>query len=57
MAGPGLAEPVAHARPARLQLVDRVVDGRGVDVDAARQLGEERRQRHRQMQLGHGVSR
>ena len=53
---PRLAEPVAQAGPALVEPVDRLRDGRRLDVEPARQLGEERRQRRREVQLGHGYA-
>ena len=49
-----LAEPVAQAGPAAVELVDRLVHGRRVDLDVPRQVGEQGRERRRQVQVGHG---
>src|SRR5438876_2191333 len=51
-----LAEPVAQTGPALVEPVDRLVHGRRLDVEAARQLLEQRRKRRGQVQLGHGYA-
>jgi hypothetical protein len=48
-----LAEPVAEARPAAVELVDRLVHGRRVDLHVPRQVGEERGERGGQVEVGH----
>ena len=54
--GPGHAQPVAQAGPARVQLGDRAVHGRGLDLDVARQVAEQRRQRRGEVDVGHGYA-
>jgi hypothetical protein len=49
-----LAEAVSEAGPALLEAVDRVVHGRRLDLDPARQVGEDGRQGDGQVQVGHG---
>ena len=50
---PGLAETVAQTRIALLQPLDRLDDSAGVDVELPRQVGEERRQRSREVDVRH----
>ena len=50
---PGLAEPVAHAGPLLVEPCDRVVHARRLHVEPARQVDEQRRQRRRQVHVGH----
>ena len=50
---PGLAQPVANAGPALVQPVDRLGDRGGLDIEPAGQVGEHRRQRDRQVEVGH----
>jgi hypothetical protein len=50
---PRLAEAVAQPWPALVEAVDRVADGRGVDVKALGQVDEDRRQRDGQVHVGH----
>src|SRR5438045_924094 len=49
-----LADPVAESRPALVEAVERLVDGRRVHVELPRELREERKQRRWDMQLCHG---
>jgi len=51
---PGLAQPVAEPRPALVEAIDRLVHGRGIDVQPPGQVGEHRRQGDRQVEVGHG---
>jgi hypothetical protein len=53
----GLAEPVAQTGPPLVEAVDRLVHRRGVDVDTARQVDEEGRQRSREVEICHGYAR
>jgi hypothetical protein len=50
---PRLAQPVAQARPALIEPADGVVDGGGLDIEAAGQVGEDGRKRHGQVDVGH----
>jgi hypothetical protein len=50
---PRLAEAVAHPGPALVQAVDGVAHGRGLDVEPPGQVGEDRRQRDREVDVGH----
>jgi hypothetical protein len=50
---PRLAEAVAQAGPALVQPVDGVADGRRVDVEPPRQVGEDGRQGDRKVDVGH----
>jgi hypothetical protein len=50
---PRLAEAVAHPRPALVQPVDGVAHGGGLDVEAPGQVGEDGRQRDREVDVGH----
>ena len=52
----GFAQAVAKAGPALLEPIERLVDRGCVDVEAARKAREERLQRRRQIELGHGQS-
>ncbi len=54
--GAGLAQPVAEARPAFVEPLDRLVHARCVDLEPPRQLGEQGRQRGGQVQVGHGYA-
>ena len=54
--GPGHAQPVAQAGPARVQLGDRAVHRRCLDLDVARQVAEERRQGRGEVDVGHGYA-
>ena len=51
-----LAQAVAQAGPAVVELVDRLVDGARVDLDDAREVAVERDQRSREAQLAHQSS-
>ena len=51
--GPRLAEPVAHPRPLFVEALDRLVDRGRVYVEPPRQVLEQRRQRGREMDVGH----
>src|SRR6478609_6490369 len=53
---PGLDEAVAQAGPALVQPVDRLVHRRRLDLELAREPGEERRQDGREAQVGHQSS-
>ena len=50
------ADAVAEG-PALLEPVEHLVDGRGLELEPARQAGEERRQRRGDVNVGHGYSR
>jgi hypothetical protein len=52
----GLDEAVAKAGPALLELVEGLVDRRRLELEPARQAGEERRQRPRDVDVGHRYS-
>jgi hypothetical protein len=51
--GPGLAQAVTQARPALVQPVDRLADGRRVDVEPLGQVGEDGGERDRKVDVGH----
>jgi hypothetical protein len=51
-----LAEPVAQAGPALVEALDRFRHRPRVDLEPARELGEQRRQRRGEVQIGHGYS-
>jgi hypothetical protein len=51
---PGLAQPVADAGPAAVELVDRRIDRRRFDLDVPLDAREERHQRSWEVQVGHG---
>src|SRR6478609_7848487 len=51
--GAGLDETVAQAGPPLVQPVDRLVHRRRLDLELAREPGEERRQDRGKVQLGH----
>jgi len=48
-----VAQPVSQTRPLRVELTDRVVDRRRIEVEAAREPRKERHQRWRQVDVGH----
>jgi hypothetical protein len=54
---PRLAEAVAEARPTLVEAVDHLVHGARVDVESAREVGVERRQRRGQVDVGHQLIR
>jgi hypothetical protein len=51
--GARLAEPVANSGPALVEAVDGLVDGGRLDIEPAGQVGEHRRQRDREVEIGH----
>jgi hypothetical protein len=51
---PRLAQSVAEAGPALVEAVDRLVHGRGLDVEPPRQVGEHGREGDWQVEVGHG---
>lgn len=50
----GLAEAVADSGPAFVETVDGLVHGRRLDFESAGQIGEDRRQCDREVEIGHG---
>jgi len=54
--GARLAQAVAKTGPLFIEPVEHLVDGRSIDVESARQAGEERRKRGWEIELRHGYS-
>jgi hypothetical protein len=52
----GLAQAVAKTGPLLVETIECLGDGRGVDVEPARQAGEQGRERGRKVELGHDYS-
>ena len=51
-----LAQAVAKTGPLLIEPVEHLVDGRSLDVESARQAGEEGRERGWEVELGHAYS-
>lgn len=51
--GPGLTQSVADARPAIVEAVERLAHGGRLDLEPTGQIGEHRRQRDREVEVGH----